>query len=299
MVALAISTLALAAALALHGRSSADWRLLSAQVRLHEQLSWAVEALRADALLAGHWGQALEPGLVQVPAALRVHCRLSGMDATDWALRLEQPVAAGDNSWAAPCPLLSPRAGSDLLVLRHAGGDPVPTDAGQVQLAATPLRGQLFADGALPAAYPAGAAVHDVVINAWYVSDSSSFDPAQGSLRVLSLVKPGRLEDHEVATGIENLQVQFGLDTSGDGSVDRFVDPDDPAATTGTVRALRLWLLARSERAGAGFRDSNSWQPPDTRLGPIVPGVTPGYPAGHPRMAITQTMQLRNTAADD
>lgn len=299
MVALAISSLALAGALALHARSSADWRLLLAQVRLHEQLSWSVEALRADILLAGHWGQAFDAGLVQIPATLRIHCRLSGADATGWAFRLEQPVEVRDNSPASPCPLLAPRAGSDLLVLRHAGGDPVPADAGQVQLAAAPLRGQLFADGALPAGFPVGTAVHDLAIKAWYVSNSSSFDPEQSSLRMLSLVKPGRLEDQEVATGIENLQVQLGLDTSGDGAVNQFVDPGDPATATGTVRALRLWLLARGERAGSGFLDTGSWQTPDARLDPIIPGVTPGYPAGYPRMAITQTVKLRNIREDD
>lgn len=299
MVALAISSLALVAALGLHARSSADWRLLAAEVRLHEQLSWAMEALRADALLAGHWGQVLDPGLVEVPAALRVHCRVSGSDVTGWALRPALPVEAGDNSWTAPCPLLAPRAGSDLLVLRHAGGDPVPPDAGQVQLAATLLRGQLFADGALPAGYPSGSAVHDVAVTAWYVSESSSFDPTLGSLRMLSLVKPGRLEDQEVATGIENLQVQLGIDSSGDGNVDHFVDPGDPAAAQGSVRALRVWLLARSPRPEPGLRDARPWHAPDARLEPIVPGITPGYPAGYRRMALTQTVQLRNVQAAD
>lgn len=298
MIALAIGALVLAGALALHARASADWRLHAAQARLHEQLAWAIEALRADVLLAGSWGQALAAGRIEIPPDLRVTCRLSGADVASWALQLTQSVAVEDNDWTAPCPLLAPRPGSDLLVLRHAGGDPVAPDDGQVQLATALLRGRLFADGSIPAGWPGDATVHDLAINAWYVSERSSFDPGQGSLRMLRLVKPGRLEDHEVATGIENLQVQLGVDTSGDGRVDRFVAPGDLAAGTGTVRALRLWLLARSERAGSGWSDQ-AWQPPDARLAPILPGVTPGYPAGHARRALSQTVQLRNVAAED
>jgi len=90
--------------------------------------------------------------------------------------------------------------------------------------------------------------------------------------------------------------VQLGIDTDADGRVNVYVDADDPRPLTTPVVAVRLWLLVRSDssEAGVGFRDAGVYAPPDADLPPIRPGVTAGYPADFRRLAVSQTILLRN-----
>lgn len=58
----------------------------------------------------------------------------------------------------------------------------------------------------------------------------------------------GRLHATEVARGIEQLQVRYGIDIDADGAIDRYVDaPGADNSDWQRVRAVRVWLLARSE----------------------------------------------------
>ena len=70
------------------------------------------------------------------------------------------------------------------------------------------------------------------------MDNASSFSDAIPSLRRKTLINGGVIEDQEMITGVENLQVQFGLDTNGDGTVERYVDPDSPTVTPGAVGFL-------------------------------------------------------------
>ena len=62
-----------------------------------------------------------------------------------------------------------------------------------------------------------------------------------------------QVEDDEVMSGVEDFQVQFGVDTDGngaaDGAVNMYVDPDNPVlAQPGMrVRSVRVWMLVRNE----------------------------------------------------
>jgi hypothetical protein len=55
-------------------------------------------------------------------------------------------------------------------------------------------------------------------------------------------------QDEELVTGVEDMQVEFGLDNldDDDSSVDRWVTPAEIPALD-TPRAIRLWIRARSD----------------------------------------------------
>jgi len=295
MVGITVGLIVLAAALTLHSQGSARYRLSEAQIRLNEQSAFALDALLTDIRLAGFWGIAGNPARISIPPALRIHCRVSGADISDFALDLKRGLAALDNSDQLPCPASRPRADSDVLIIRHASARRMPPESGQIQLQAGLLSGVLFADGIAPALAGPASETHDVQLGIWYVSERSGFDSTQPALRRLTLVRHGRIEDQEIIAGIENMQLRLGLDTSGDGAVNFFTDPAHAAAAgPGQIVALRLWLLVRSDEPEAGWQDTKVWQPPDPQLAPIVPGVTPGYPARYRRLAVTRTVALRN-----
>lgn len=300
MVSMLIGTILVAGAITVYLQSRANYRTADSIARLQESLRFALDIVEPDVRLARFWGFNNQPDRIQVPGGLQISCPGAGAAAaTNLAFGdLGAAVESRDDTYNLVCPGTTPRANSDVLIVRHASPRTSAPSVGQVQVETNPSGGRLF-DDAAPPGLEAPADIRDVVINAYYVG-VSSFDPNLPALRRLSLVDggaAGQLQDQEVIPGVENLQVQFGLDTDDDLAVDRYVDGDNPLAGAGSrIMAVRLWLLVRGEidEAGLGFADNAVYVPPDANLGPIQPGVTPGFPPNFRRLAASKTIFLRN-----
>jgi type IV pilus assembly protein PilW len=260
---------------------------------LLETAQFALDAIEADVRLAGFYGRGAGPARITVRPDIAIRC--DGRDVTPWALDLSRPVDGNDETWDLPCDARwnSPRAGSDVLVVRHASPAAATPTAGQVQVSARPDGSRVGSDGST-ASPP--ATLHDLEVRAYYVNDRSSFDPGRPSLRQLTLTRNGTtpaLDDEEVVAGIENLQVLFGLDADGDGSVERYVSPAEAAlADPGAIAAVRLWLLASFPAGAADFVDAASHVLPDGSR--AITGGDAGHPAEARRMALTKTITLGN-----
>ncbi len=123
------------------------------------------------------------------------------------------------------------------------------------------------------------------------------------SLRVKTLVPGGIHRDQEVIPGVENLQIQLGVDTDGDLEIERYVDADHDIinpTTAGTipdaqVLAVRLWLLLRADAAEVGFTDNAQYTSPDPDV-IVIPcaGAGCAYPDNFRRLAIATHVTLRN-----
>ncbi len=304
MVAMSIGLFLTWGAITVYLQSKNNYRAAEVMTRLQENARFALETLEPDVRLAGFWGRHRESGLMQPPAGIPVTCQ--GADVTAWALDYEGAVAATDDAYdldALGCqPNTNARDGSDVLVVRHASELPVAPQAGQIQVASTLAHSRLFNDGVIPAAIGANPDIRDLVVDAYYIDNASSFSDAIPSLRRKTLIAGGIIEDQEMIPGVENLQVQLGLDTNDNGTVERYVDPDSPAVTPGAVGylpdarvvAVRIWMLLRAEESpGSGFTDARQYQPLDLNDAPITPGGDL-YPAQFPRIEVTKTIFLRN-----
>jgi type IV pilus assembly protein PilW len=260
---------------------------------LQETAQFALDIVEADLRLAGFYGRGA--GATRITALPGVAIRCDGSDVTAWVLDLAHPVAGHDEAWALPCGARwnSPRAGSDVLVVRHASPAVATPTAGQVQISARPDGSRLASDGT---AAPPPASLHDLEVRAYYVNDRSSFDGDRPSLRHLTLTRSGTtptVDDEEVVAGIENLQVLFGLDTDGDGSVERYALPGEAAgADPAAIVAVRLWLLASVPAGPAGYHDDHSHVLPDGSRS--IAGGDAGYPADARRVALMKTITLEN-----
>ncbi len=293
VVAMAIGVFLTWGAFQVYLQSKDNFRAAEVSTRLQENARFALETLEPDLRLAGFWGRHRESALLAPPAGIGVSC--DGTDITAWALDLGTAVQASDDGYDLDCaPFGTARAGSDVLVVRHASDLLRAPQAGQVQVQSSLALAQLFADGVIPAGFAGDSETRDLVVHAYYIDDTSSFTGGLPSLRRQTLVAGGVVEDQEMVSGVENLQVQFGLDSNGDGTVERYVDPDNPAAAGGGIVAVRLWLLLRSEESpGVGFADPRQYQPPDADAPAIEPGDD-GYPAGFQRLEVSKTIVLRN-----
>ena len=149
------------------------------------------------------------------------------------------------------------------------------------------------------------AQTHNVVVNVYYVDEQSDLDDDMPSLRIKTLINGGVHEDQELIAGVENMQVQLGVDTDGDGEVERYVDADQDIVnptTGGTIAgaqviAVRLWLLFRAEARENGFVDNRQYASPDpdVQIVPCAAGPACDYPDDFRRLAVTKTIFLRNT----
>lgn len=85
--------------------------------------------------------------------------------------------------------------------------------------------------------------------------------------------------------GIENVQLEFGIDEDGDMQADRFEQSPD-VGDMGAAVAARIYLLVRSVRPIAGYRDDRFYQLGNTR-------VPPAHDS-HYRRVMQTTVLLRN-----
>ena len=90
-----------------------------------------------------------------------------------------------------------------------------------------------------------------------------------------------------LAEGIEDLRVQFGIDTDDDGIPDLYA-PNPTVAQMENVVVVRLYVLARSRDTDPAYTDTKTYNLGDVTIGPLNDGYY--------RSVFTSTVALRNTA---
>ena len=304
MVALAIGSFLMIGALQIYSQSRQAFVINESIARVQETAQFAMDTIEADLRMASNWGRNSRPLAVEGrsiladpnPKALPVP---NGCGA-DWALDLAQVVDGSNNVFALACAALGgAQPNSDIFTVRRATVAAVPLEAGRLQIQSTRIQGELFSDGLVPAKFnPAQSATHNLLVNSYYVAANSTLIPGVPTLRRKMLAMIGGVQtivDQEVAPGVENLQIQLGIDVNEDNTVDRYVNPGDPVydpAAAGYVpgaRVLtaRVWILVRSISPEVGIVDLRDYEPGDVDLGVINDGFR--------RLQVSKTILLRNT----
>lgn len=306
MIALLIGAILLIGAVSVYSSSRATYRLNESMARLQENARFALSQMEPDLRLASYWGLTNRSSMVE---RRRGHPNQLGTIASDcadrWYIDLDNPVegANGTNAPYAACIAgANYIAGSDILVVRHASADPITAlDPDRLHLQSDRTRGALFVGDLIPPGFapPPASTTHAMLANAYYVSPTS---PTLGDIPTLRRRTLGRgptVRDEEVIPGVEDLQVQFGIDldadgTPGYGAVDRYVNADNALLDSTAagydpdtrIIAVRLWLRLRTENVEQGFTDTSGYQYADQ----LVAAPNDGYR----RIVVSKTIQLRN-----
>jgi len=312
MVAMAISSVLILGSIQMYTQARSNYRTMESVARMQENLRFSVDILDDDVRLAGFWGKAGSAN-AELRNADAVAITCNGVDVTDFVMDTEVP---NDNrvtpieglqqitDLPAGCRGSNPRDNSDILIVRHATANQnTVAQLDVVQIQSNGSLGTFFDDGvAPPTDVTVNSQVFDVSFNAYYVSNTSKYDASLPSLRRLSLVG-NRIEDQEIIPGVENLQVQLGIDTTpslSNPQIEMYVDGDDPRIDAGIIVSSRLWLLVRSEtnEAGQGYEDTKGpYQTPDASGLQVGPSIdADDYPATYRRTALSRTIVLRNLA---
>lgn len=303
LVSLAIGSFLMIGAMQIYNQSRQAFVINESIARVQETAQFAMETVEADLRMASNWGMhsrgsSIEGRSLQGnanPTALAVPAACGAL----WALDLGRPVAGVNNAYNLACAAQGGvQANSDVITTRRATVAPMPPAAGRLQIQSTRIQGELFDDGIVPPLFdPAASQTHNLLVNSYYVAADSALIPGVPTLRRKSLQTAGgapTVVDQEVAPGVENLQIQFGVDVNADNTIDRYVNPDDqiidPAAVGfipgARVITARIWLVVRGVTVETGIQDNRNYQPGDVNLGT--------YNDNFRRMQVSKTILLRN-----
>jgi type IV pilus assembly protein PilW len=307
MVALAIGSFLMIGAVQVYSQSHQAFKINESIARVQETAQFAMDTIEADLRMASNWGQhsrgsAIEGRstvLLGIVTANPLGLPVPGACGAEWATDLSHPVVGENNNNTLPCGAVGGvQANSDTVTTRRATVAATALQAGRLQVQSTRIQGELFADGNVPADFdPLDSQTHDLLVNTYYVAADSALIPGVPSLRRKSLVTVGgapTIADQEIAPGVENIQLQFGVDVNKDNTVDRYVNPGDPILDRtnvafipgASVMTARIWLIIRSVSIEVGLQDNVNYQPGDVNLGT--------YNDSFRRMQVSKTILLRN-----
>jgi type IV pilus assembly protein PilW len=311
MVGLAIGAFLMIGAIATFMQSRTTFRIAESVARLQENARFALDVLEREIRMAHYWGLTTATASIVNRAAPTAANGL-GPDTcgNNWTIDLDRAIDGSNNSYGFRCAGTPPvETAADTLIVRRASEEPERTPlTGAATLRLQTLRGpgesRIFTGTAIPSGYAGSAsATHRLVVNGYYVSRTSSATvPGVNvvpSLRVWTLLADGTMENQEVGVGVEDLQVQLGVDTDAPGTadrgaIDRYVDIGDalldPRDTMfnpdATVLAVRIWLRVRADRSENGYRDTANYVYADQHVGPFNDAFR--------RLVVAKTIYLRN-----
>lgn len=318
MVALAIGSFLIIGAVQIYNQSRQAYVINESIARVQETAQFAMDTIEADLRMASNWGRTsrslaiegrslpgdADPNNVIVPAQ-------TDTCGANWVLDLAVPVDGDNNAFTLPCAAQGgAQATSDLITVRRASVAPVLPTAGRLQVQSSRVNGEIFTNGVPPSSFeglladpldPANPSfTHNLMVNSYYVGQASpnNLVPNVPTLRRKTLAVVGGVStivDQEIAPGVENLQVQLGIDVDQDNTVDRYVnvgdDIYDPSAAGyvpgARVITARIWLVVRGQSIEPGVQDSRDYEPGDVDLGTFNDDFR--------RLQVSKTILLRNS----
>lgn len=318
MIAMVIGLILMGAVASVYFASRDTYRTSEIVARMQENGRTALHLIASDLAMAGFMGNNTNPELIEnaegTPAPLPP---LSGaapatQDCADrWYIDTSALLLAGNNaapvhegtSFSSTCLLnkgLQP--GTDVIAVKRAASGAIPdSETGSSAHSAWTLlrtdlvRGAFFiGGGTIPPGMNAVTTNRRWLSHVYFIApDATSGIP---ELRRLTLGSGPNLYNRELVPGVQDLQIQYGVDNDGNGSPDQFVEPGMEG--NANVVAARVWLLMRSDVAEPDHDDSaNTYEYANKAYTPGDGGdgtETANEPTQHRRLLMSTTVALRN-----
>jgi len=313
MVSLTVSTFLLIGATTIYMQGRTTFQVAETLARIQEDALFVLDVMEPEIRMTNYFGMRARPDRIEGTATADDPVPM-GLDVADdcgvnWSIDLEDEVSGTNNDydWVG-CPAFGDGAqpNSDTLVIRRTAEDStaVPVTGTMYVQSARFRDGEIFVGPTVPTEFTGtGSASYQLITQGFYVSQSSDNNNALPSLRSKTLVGSAAgpvVVDQEILSGVEDMQVQFGVDTdaigaANRGSINRYVNPDDPIIdpddpafiADAQILAVRIWFRIRAERAENGFSDDANYVYADQDVGPFNDGFR--------RILISKTVFLRNS----
>jgi type IV pilus assembly protein PilW len=315
MIAMSLSLLAIVAAGNLLQQVSRSYQEDDKAGRLQDELRFAMAQVGTDLAMAGFRADVRADARIAIDgsatAALARDCGPTTDGApsgasNNWVYRESRAMLAtlGDavaRDAAAAFPCIDPDEllpGTDILGLKRVGDATNAPTAGQVYLRTDGRESTIYRHGgSAPAPHGDAASVHEYRPVVWYVRRYSVAPDERPRIPALcrKVLVGGSMQADPagcVAQGIEDFQLEFGLDdvAAPDGTPDTFVEFVAPPAPSELARvvAVRVHLLGRALRPQPGYRNAKTYVLAGKTIAPREDGYF--------RASASATVALRNVA---
>ena len=331
LVALAIGSFLIIGAVTLQTQSRRNFDVNEQQARLQESARYVIAVLEPQLQLAGVYGYSQDPSMVSwysggnissskdmrigAPRAPGLPDSITSCGA-NFAIDVLGTVTATNGAFDLACAAQGGGAivGTDLLVLRHSAPGNVPASSTKLQVFSERLASmtntKLFIGNTPPDPVLAEQReVRDMVVQAYYIATNADGRPGTPALRVKMLDTDAgspAFVDRELIRGVEDLQVQFGVDPGDDidgngipddvnangmadfvnGNAAQYVNAGDALLLSGQVVSVRVWVRVRADAVERGFVDNRRYQYANTDFTPND---------GFRRVLMSRTIYLRNS----
>lgn len=279
MVGMTVGLLVIATVASLFASNSRTRQEMEKTAQQIENGRYATQTLLEDFQLSGYYGE-FNPTSLATPAAKPNPC---ATDSVNLKVAVSVPVQGYDNGVSIPACVADVKAGTDIVVVRRAStctagaagcdaADPSQFTYFQVPLCAGQA-GQFVIDnnasGFTMTAKDCttAAALRSYYTRIYFVANNNQAGDGIPTLKVAELVS-GAFVISPLVAGIEQLQLEYGIDTDDNGSPDTYTaDPDLYDACAGIacqtnwrrVTAIKINILARNTQTTSGFVDNRSY----------------------------------------
>src|SRR3569623_2053274 len=298
LVAMTLSLVAIDGAGQIYLSVKRSYDIQTSLARLQDVGRYATDLLTYDIHMAGFWGLAAVNDPLTVVTGGYSGAESCPAGNTDWGSRVTSSsriFGFNDTNPSSSYACITSWERGDVLTVRYA--DPtiltIPSTATALYIR-TSLSQAAVSLGPPTSSYASPTADHALVAHAYYISSPASLQiscgasnctlPQLARVTLAGNCQPNSASARGLGAGVEQLQFQFGVDTDNDGSVNQYLNANQVTAWD-QVRAVRFWVLARSDCPEAGYVDRNTY----------VMGNQSYFPAdGYRRALYTSTVALRN-----
>ena len=316
MVALALTLFILIGLVTLFANQSVSRTEIDKASRQIENGRFAVQTLVSEINLAGYFGPLMDapvaPGAVPDPCA-----NSAASVSAAIGIPLQGYAGAGADPTPGGC-LTGYKANTAVLVVRRAStSTSAAFTSGEFNIQVSGCQGdsaKYLVNGdstaanftlhkrtsatsgcALPLTSAASADIAPLYVHIYYITTCSNKDDCTASgadsvptLRRIDVKPAGVSTPVALVDGIENLQLEYGLDTDSDGAPNSYTSTaPTTVANWRNVMSMRVSVLARNIDVTGGYTDTKTYD-----LG--AASVTPG--GSYKRHAYNETARLNNPA---
>ena len=279
LVAMTIGLVLIIGATQVYVDSHTAYAVNDTTARLQENARYALSVLEPDVRMSGNWGltnfsDGIGGKALPTDAQLALGAPAASTCGVNFPLLLGLPVQGTNDSYAATCAANSAAMpNGDTITVRRASAITVPpaTASGPLRICSTRTSGLLVTDISGSFCQDPNAQINNLIVNLYYVDQSSS-QAGVPSLRRKALNAGPAFQDDEIVPGVEDLQVQYGVDlTAGVGATGGAASEYLNAGATLTnlltsvttpaqIVSVRIWLLVRSDAPESGFTDDRIYE---------------------------------------
>lgn len=292
MIGMTVGLFVSAAALSLFLSSSSTHRSVSQVANLLDSARTAISMIERDITLAGYWGLVGDTKIIwgrrgtadAINPAVNNDCDTGNAFAID----LEKVIQVFDNTAPSAC-MPAHLADTDVLVIRRAAtGSGFTAGGNELYVNSDHSHGEVYeTDDGPNSLFATINESRPLVVNAYYITDTTSDAGTRSSLRRLTLAAGPEFVSQELVPGVEDMQIELGLDMNGDGSADTYVSPTVAGANADRTVAVRVSLLLHASGIDPSYTDTGDY---------LLLGAAQKRIVGLPnrRVQYSKTITLRN-----